>query len=241
MPKVNLLGFGSKGVAEDSTRQMHLEVLLAELKARDEFLQSQIKNEASNFLAVLGSVGAAGTIYAGQVFKAQSSGQEIPATLILGLAVAFLWFPMNQGWHMAELRAAELYIDELAFELRKIVAAPKNSQMLTWPQFRLKEIRPRWGRWYVSLAMTARGAILYVPSVSLTAYCLWGLTGDGTFNRDDALQWALLVTVCLGVCGSALALILPYIGKRYRREIAARAAARSAALIQGNEHPGYCQ
>lgn len=228
MPKLNLPQLGSRGLSEASTRQMHLDVLLSELKARDEFLQSQIKNEASNFLAVLGSVGAAGTIYAGQVLKALPAGQDIPATLILGLALAFLWFPMNQGWHMAELRAAELYIDELAFEVRKIVAAPKTSQMLTWPQFRLKEIRPSWGRWYVLLAMTARGAILYIPSLSLTAYCLWGLTGDGTFNSDDALQWALLVTVCLGACGSALALILPYAGKRYRLDLAAREAARTA-------------
>lgn len=238
MPKWNFPILGSRGEVETSTRQMHVDVLLSELKARDEFLQSQLKNEASNFLAVLGSVGAAGTIYASQALKAQPVGQDIPAALLLGLAVAFLWFPMNQGWHMAELRAAELYINELALELRKIVAAPRTSQMLTWPQFRLKEIKPRWGRWYISLAMIARGLILYVPTVSLTFYCLWGLAGDGTFSPGDALQSVLLATVSVGVLGSALALVLPYSGKRYRHELADKAATLSASLARAETRPG---
>lgn len=196
-----------------------LDVLLAELKAREDFIQNQIKNEASNFLAVLGSVGAAGTIFTSQLLRAQASGQDVPAALILGLAVVFLWFPMNQAWQMAELRAAEKYVEVIADEIRRLIPAQSGSKILSWTAFRLNEITPSWKRWYISTAMVARGALLYVPSLSLSGYCLWGLTGQGTFDVNDSLQWFLLLTTALGILSSAAAIMAPYWMFKFRKEI----------------------
>ncbi len=67
-----------------------LDVLLAELKSREDFLQSQIKNESTNFLAILSSAGAAAAIYASEVLTAQGSARVIPGTIILGLAIVSL-------------------------------------------------------------------------------------------------------------------------------------------------------
>lgn len=215
----NVPRIGRKHQKQGADAKMQLDVLLSELKSREDFIQNQIKNEASNFLAVLGSVGAAGTIYTSQLLRAQASGQDIPAALILGLAVVFLWFPMNQAWHMTELRAAEKYVEVIADEVRRVIPPEDGSKMLTWTTFRLEEITPSWRRWYISTAMVARGGLLYVPSLSLAGYCLWGLTGQGTFNVNDALQWTLLLTAALGVLFSATALIAPYWKLKFRREL----------------------
>lgn len=212
---------GKLGKKDDDfvASKMELDVLLSELKSREDFLQSQIKNESTNFLAILSSVAAAATIYASQLLKAQGSGQEIPAPLILGLAVAFLWFPMNHAWHMTESRAAEKYAKDIAQEIRRIVAPSDASKLMTWQQFRLEEIKPSWRTWYVSLPMITRGVLLYIPSISLASYCLWGLNGHGTFQFDSPLHWILLLVTGLGVVISIAALILPYWRFSFRKEM----------------------
>lgn len=195
-------------------REWQLEVLLSELSSKEEFFQSQMRNEASNFLAVLGSISAAVTIYLSQMLSAQGN-HAVPGAVILGLAIAFLWFPMNQAWHMAELRMAEEYVDSvLSPETRKIVGARSDSQILTWRTFRLKSMRPRWGNWYSWLPMTARGLLLYIPSVSLIAYSIWGLDGDGIFDINNVLQLVLLIAALFGLLSSFAALCLPYFGDK---------------------------
>lgn len=200
-----------------ASEQLQLGVLMSDLQARESFLESQLRSETSNFLAVLGSVGSAVTIYLSQ---AQGLGQSVSGTLLLGVALVFIWFPMNQAWHLTEARAAEKYIFlVLAPEIRKFTGASSNSRMLTWTSYRFSQIEPNRFRWYIAVAMVARGAVVFIPTLSLVGYSVTGLNGDAPFDENNVLQWLLLVMTCAGIMISGAALWFPYLKGRYKREL----------------------